>query len=159
MPKKILDLDTPFRRNERVVTTTDLVGAPEGTYGKVKLSNGLHTTNNWPRYWVRFDNGEFMGQVSHTDLVRPHLRDAWADREAERAAAAEAAANASAAAADTAAGGGRPCRWANRTLRPICATPGGATAPAKLAATAASSECTNLTGAGIDPESARATPM
>ena len=57
MPKKILDLDTPFRRNERVVTTTDLVGAPEGTYGKVKLSNGLHTTNNWPRYWVRFDNG------------------------------------------------------------------------------------------------------
>lgn len=103
MPKKILDLDTPFRKNERVVTTTDLVGAPEGTFGKVKLSNGLHTTNNWPRYWVRFENGEFMGQVSHADLVRPHLRDAWAEREAERAAAAEAAANASAAAADSAA--------------------------------------------------------
>ena len=33
----------------------------------------------------------------------PHLRDAWAEPEAERAAAAEAAANASAAAADTAA--------------------------------------------------------
>jgi len=69
----------------------------------VKLSNGLVTTNNGPRYWVSFENGEFMGQVSHEDLVRPHLRDAWVQREEERAAAAEAAANASAAAAEAAA--------------------------------------------------------
>ncbi len=100
MPKKVLDLDTPFRRGERVLTVRDIAGAPEGTEGKVKLTNGLHTTNNWPRYWVRFENGEFIGQVDHDDLVRPKMLDAWHDRETERAAAAEAAANAAAQAAD-----------------------------------------------------------
>lgn len=87
MPRIPPDLDTPFRTGEKVRTTRDLPGVPEGTRGKVKLVNGLHT---WIRYWVRFDNGEIIGQVGQDDLVRPDMIGAWHER-AERAALASVA--------------------------------------------------------------------
>ncbi len=108
MAKKTLDLDTPFRKNEKVMTTRDIGVVGEGAKGKVQLHNGL---GPWLRYWVIFDNGRQVGQVNHADLVRPFQLDEWQQREEDRAAAAERAAQAelegvSAAAEAPAAGGG-----------------------------------------------------
>lgn len=85
MAKSAPTLDTPFRRGEKVLTTRPLPGVPEGTQGKVKLINGFDT---WVRYWVRFADGEMMGQVSHDDLVRPAQVDEWTARAKEQAEAA-----------------------------------------------------------------------
>ncbi len=86
------DLDTPFRKGEKVIATRDLRGVPGGTKGKVQLHNGLAT---WHRYWVLFDGNRQLGQIDHDDLVRPHQLDLWQDRKEEEALAAErAAANA-----------------------------------------------------------------
>lgn len=85
MAKKVKELDTPFRRGERVVTTGDLLDIKSGTEGKVQLANGL---GNWRRYWVKFEDGQVRGQVSHDDLVRPDQLEAWATRNEERAQAA-----------------------------------------------------------------------
>jgi hypothetical protein len=90
MPRKVPELDTPFRTGEKVITTRDLPGVPEGSRGKVKLINGLHT---WIRYWVKFDNGVMSGQISHSDLVRPEMLEAWKER-AEKAALVEVGAGA-----------------------------------------------------------------
>lgn len=104
MAKKARDLDTPFRRGEKVLTTRGVQDIAEGTKGTVKLTNGL---GEWRRYWVRFDDG-IRGQVSHQDLVRPDQLSAWAQREEDRAnaALASASATADAAASDAAAGDG-----------------------------------------------------
>jgi hypothetical protein len=85
-----VDLDTPFRKGEKVVATRDLFDVPGGAKGKVMLSNGLGV---WRRYWVRFEDGRQMGQISHDDLVRPKMIDAWKARKEEQALAAERAAN------------------------------------------------------------------
>ena len=69
MPKTI-DRTLPIKRYRKVVATTDLPGVPEGTVGKVRVANG----GSWYRYWVDFDNGVRMGQVSHADLC---LEGAW----------------------------------------------------------------------------------
>jgi hypothetical protein len=58
--------DTRFRRGEKVTATVSLPGVPEGTTGTVKLVNGL----TWTRYWVFFDNGVHLGQLSQPSLVR-----------------------------------------------------------------------------------------
>ena len=63
MPKTI-DRTLPIKRYRKVVATSDLPGVPEGTVGKVRVANGV----SWYRYWVDFDNGVRMGQVSHADL-------------------------------------------------------------------------------------------
>ena len=63
MPKTI-DRTLPIKRYRKVVATTDLPGVPEGTVGKVRVANGV----SWYRYWVDFDNGVRMGQVSHEHL-------------------------------------------------------------------------------------------
>ncbi len=109
VPKKTIQLDTPFRKGEKVLTTRDLRGAPEGTVGKVKLINGLSDVSGgspWLRYWVRFEDGSLLGHVDHQDLVRPDMLAAWHERVEAEARAAEEAANAAAApAADVAAGG------------------------------------------------------
>jgi hypothetical protein len=52
---------------ERVVTTTDLPGIPEGTAGKVIVVEGL----TWIRYWVRFENGVVRGSLNRKVLARP----------------------------------------------------------------------------------------
>ena len=63
MPKTI-DRTLPIKRFKKVVATIDLPGVPEGTIGKVRVANGF----TWYRYWVDFDNGVRMGQVSHEHL-------------------------------------------------------------------------------------------
>lgn len=105
---KTIDLDTPFRKNERVMTTRDIGLVGEGVKGKVQLHNGL---GPWLRYWVLFENGRRVGQVSHEDLVRPDQLDEWLQREEDRANAAERAAEAElskseGAGGDAGAGGG-----------------------------------------------------
>lgn len=106
---KAVTLDTPFRRGEKVVTTRDLPGIPEGTRGKVRLANGLKPGLSWQRYWVRFTDGRLVGQIDHDALVRPDMVDEWAaakEAEAARAEAAAAGEAEGAAAADAGGGGG-----------------------------------------------------
>ena len=52
-------------KQQRVVAATNLKGVPEGTIGKVMLSNGL----DWVRYWVKFENGVEMGSLHRNKLV------------------------------------------------------------------------------------------
>ncbi len=108
MAKKELELDTPFRRGEKVVATRDIRGVPSGTQGRIQLHNGL---GRWDRYWVLFGDQQ-VGQVDHDDLTRPYQLDDWLRREEERAEAAlrseseQAQAAAEAAAGDNGGGGG-----------------------------------------------------
>ncbi|MDA3039741.1 MAG: hypothetical protein O3C27_09475 [Actinomycetota bacterium] len=99
MPRISPDLDTPFRTGEKVRTTRDLPGVPEGSRGRVKLVNGLHT---WVRYWVTFNNGEIMGQLSQDDLVRPDMVAAWHERAARASVASPSAGAGEPAAVDAA---------------------------------------------------------
>ena len=84
MAKKDVDLETPFRKGEKVVATRDINGIPSGTKGKVQLHNGLGT---WDRYWILFGDQQ-VGQVDHNDLTRPYQLDEWLRREEEKAEAA-----------------------------------------------------------------------
>lgn len=84
MPKKALDLDTPFKTGETVIMARPFRNIPDGAEGKVKLINGLETLdgiNPWIRYWVRFKEHGLVGQVSHADLARPYQFGDWLDRE------------------------------------------------------------------------------
>lgn len=85
MAKKAPDLDTPFRRGEKVLTTRDVGDIKEGSEGRIQLRNGL---GHWHRYWVKFDGDVFRGQVSHEDLVRPDQVDEWLAREEAKSQAA-----------------------------------------------------------------------
>ncbi len=85
MAKKNVDLDTPFRRGERVVATRNIYGIASGTRGKVQIHNGL---GQWDRYWVMFDGDRQVGQVDHHDLTRPWQLDDWMAREEAKAEAA-----------------------------------------------------------------------
>ena len=96
MAKKVVELDTPFRKGEKVMATRDIDGVPGGTEGKIQLVNGL---GNWNRYWVLFEGERQLGQIDHNDLVRPNQLQLWIERKE----AAEAAAEQSAAAAEEAA--------------------------------------------------------
>ncbi len=55
-----------LRRKEKIKAAVALRDVPEGTTGKVVLSNGL----DWIRYRVRFDNGVEMGSIHRDKLVR-----------------------------------------------------------------------------------------
>jgi hypothetical protein len=59
------DIFTKVLTKQEVVAATDLKGVPEGTSGKVMLSNGL----DWVRYWVKFENGVEMGSLHRNKLV------------------------------------------------------------------------------------------
>lgn len=84
MAKKNVDLETPFRRGEKVMATRDIREIPSGTEGKIQLHNGL---GSWDRYWVLFGDRQ-VGQVDHNDLTRPYQHDEWLQREKEKAEAA-----------------------------------------------------------------------
>lgn len=67
-----------LRRKERVKAAVDLRDVPEGTEGRVMLSNGV----DWIRYWVSFDNGVDMGSLDRSKLVRVDEWDQYlVDRE------------------------------------------------------------------------------
>ena len=80
MPRTI-DRTLPIKRYKKVVATVELPGVPEGTVGKVRVANGFA----WYRYWVDFDNGVRMGQVSHDHLCH---EDDWGRYQFDRAEAA-----------------------------------------------------------------------
>jgi hypothetical protein len=91
--------DARLHKGDKVTATVDLPGVPTGTTGRVKLVNGL----TWTRYWVFFDNGVQLGQISQESLVRSKQWSAYQDHQANRAEAATAttvAASADGAAAD-----------------------------------------------------------
>lgn len=103
MPKKSVDLDTPFKPGETVIMARPFRNIPDGAEGKIKLINGLETldgVNPWIRYWVRFKEHGLVGHVSHADLARPYQFGEWLDREEARMRAELDSQNASAAAAD-----------------------------------------------------------
>lgn len=77
MPKTI-DRTLPIKRYKKVVATVELPGVPEGTVGRVRVANGFA----WYRYWVDFDNGVRMGQVSHDNLCH---QDDWGRFQFDRA--------------------------------------------------------------------------
>ena len=103
MAKNAVDLDTPFRKGEKVVATRDLGPIPGGTAGRIQLQNGI---GSWRRYWVLFDGKRQMGQVDHDDLVRPNMLQQWIERRDARQAAAARSEEAAAATADVGAGNG-----------------------------------------------------
>ncbi len=102
MPKAAPTLDTPFRRGEKVRTTRAIGDHPEGSMAKIKLVNGL---DQWMRYWVRFGDGDLIGQIDHHDLVRPAQLDDWVARQEARANASVASATEDAPAAAAVGGG------------------------------------------------------
>jgi hypothetical protein len=60
-----------LQKKEIVKAAIDLRGVPEGTLGRVILSNGL----DWVRYWVAFDNGVEVGSLHRDKLVRENEWD------------------------------------------------------------------------------------
>lgn len=104
-----------LRKGSKVVATADLRDVPEGTAGKVMMVTGL----SWVRYWVRFENGVMLGQISRDKLAtQADLAQAAAGPAEVQAADADGAADAGAT-DDGAAGGGK-------------ATPSGTLVPQKL---------------------------
>jgi hypothetical protein len=97
---------SPFTRGTKVRLVDDIPGYPAGSKGKVAVANGFA----WQRYWVRFDDGESVGHIDHSSLVKAKDYDRFLvqrDREAiEAEKAAEAAASAPEAGDDAGAGGG-----------------------------------------------------
>lgn len=88
-----------FKRGTKVRLVDDVGGYSAGAAGKIALANGV----TWKRYWVRMSDGEAVGHVSHSSVVKAGDYDTFLvcrEREAIAAAkAAEDAANAPAAAA------------------------------------------------------------
>ena len=62
-----------LQKKEIVKAAINLKGVPEGTMGRVILSNGL----DWVRYWVAFDNGVEIGSLHRDKLVREAEWDAY----------------------------------------------------------------------------------
>ncbi len=83
---KTVDLSSRIRAGAKVRATIDLPGVPQGTHGKVAMSNGL----TWLRYWVRFDNGELLSHVDHDKIVISRAWDQFFLQQEAAAAAAEA---------------------------------------------------------------------
>ena len=114
MPKK--PLGETLVRKERVKAAVDLRDVPEGTEGRVIISNGI----DWVRYWVAFDNGVEMGSLHRDKLVRVHEWDQYlVDRElaAERASTAAEAGDAEGG-EDAGGGGGGDGATVNGVLVP-----------------------------------------
>jgi hypothetical protein len=75
-------------KGDRVVATTDLVGIPEGSAGRIEMVGGL----TWKRCWVQFDSGQWMGSIDMSAVVAEGDWPDYQRRRAEEAAAAEEAA-------------------------------------------------------------------
>ena len=101
--KKNITLDTPFKRGEKVMLVRPIPGHVEGQRGQVRLVNGF---DDWKRYWIRFADGDLVGSVDHTALVRPRMYQQWQERQAAEAAKAEATESASTEVAEVAAASG-----------------------------------------------------
>jgi hypothetical protein len=71
----------PLKIGDRVVATHDFRGIAEGTTGRIRVVDGLGA----PRYWVQWDNDEWMGNVHAVDVVRQSDWEAYKVRRAEEA--------------------------------------------------------------------------
>ena len=108
-------LGETLRKKERVKAASALRGVPEGTEGRVILSNGV----DWIRYWVAFDNGVEMGSLHRDKLVRVKEWDQYLiDRELAAERAAEAAEAGDDADGGDAGGGGGDGATVNGVLVP-----------------------------------------
>ncbi len=56
-----------LKKGAKVLNRVELRDVPEGTAGKVELVAGL----TWIRYWVRFDNGIWLGSLDRDVLATP----------------------------------------------------------------------------------------
>ncbi len=88
MPPKIFTTEAlqanQLKRGQKVKLVTDIAGVPAGTEGKVAMANGF----TWYRYWVRFADGQVLGHIDHSNLVRSKHFERFVvarDREAEQA--------------------------------------------------------------------------
>ena len=93
----------PFVRGTKVRLVEDIPGYAAGSNGKIAVANGFA----WTRYWVRFDDGQAVGHIDHSFLVKRRDYDeflvARQREEVEAAKAAEQPATAATEATDTAA--------------------------------------------------------
>jgi hypothetical protein len=119
MAKTATDPNSQLTKRAKVVARTDLRDVPEGTPGRVILIDGL----TWIRYWVRFDNGVYLGSINRADLAtadewKRHLagEDVWGSTATTASAAGDAGEDAG---AGDAGGGGKT-------------TPSGTLVPQKL---------------------------
>ncbi len=99
------DPSAPLKPHTKVRSVIDLAGVPKFSNGKVEIANGI----TWLRYWVRFDNGELIGHVSHGDVIPVKHWPAYLVHKEQldlEAAAAEARAAAAAESGTTDSGGG-----------------------------------------------------
>src|SRR3954451_3234743 len=102
MPSSPAPAKNALKPGNRVTLTRDIRDVPEKTNGVVKVANGL----TWARYWVQFDNGEWVGSVSGADLVREGDYDEFVKRRAEEAARPKGEAKPAGAASDGGGDGG-----------------------------------------------------
>lgn len=59
------DPSAPLKPHTKVRSVIDLPNVPKFSNGKIELANGV----SWIRYWVRFENGEALGHISHGDVI------------------------------------------------------------------------------------------
>ena len=59
-----------LRKGNKVGALNDMRDVPAGTEGKVIMVAGF----TWVRYWVRFENGIYLGTVNRHELATP---DEW----------------------------------------------------------------------------------
>jgi hypothetical protein len=93
-----------IRPRDRVVAVQPVKDIAEGSQGVVKMVVG----QTWVRYLVEWDNGEWIGTIDGSKIVRAERLDEYRRRQAQAAAEAErkAAEPAPVAAAATEGGGG-----------------------------------------------------
>ncbi|MFA5566398.1 MAG: hypothetical protein WC184_10530 [Acidimicrobiia bacterium] len=65
MPNTKSEANDELKRHQKVVATTDLIGVPAGTKGKVLLVNGI---GPWIRYRVLFENNVERGNVLRSEI-------------------------------------------------------------------------------------------
>ena len=93
----------PFTRGTKIRLVDDIPGYPAGTEGKIAVANGFE----WIRYWIRFPDGNAVGHVDHTSVVKRKDYDAYlVAREREAVEAERAAEEAAKSAADVTEAGG-----------------------------------------------------
>ena len=93
---------TPYTRGTKVRLLDDIPGYPAGSKGKVAVANGFA----WQRYWVRFADGQSVGHIDHSHLVKAKDYDRFLVQREREAIEAENAAEAAASAPAAEAGGG-----------------------------------------------------
>jgi len=75
-----------YKRHQKIVAATDMVGVPAGTRGRIMYVAGM----TWIRYRIEFANGVDVGNIDGA-MIMPV--EEWEQREADEARAARKAEN------------------------------------------------------------------